>query len=95
MEPKTWDAKTKSRKGNASEKYGNPSLPRDPPPFQGRPREGVFRRPPVAEFGCGAPSFDGDTEGCCVGQAWRGRAALRGRVAVGRAGVPRSILKLT
>ena len=33
------------------------------------------------------------TEGCCVGRAWHGRAAAGGRVVLGRAGVPRCILK--
>ena len=42
-----------------------------------------FRHSPLAEFGVGVRSFVGLTEGCCVGRAWRGRAATRGPVAIG------------
>ena len=35
------------------------------------------------------------TEGCCVGPAWRGRAAAVGRLALGRAVGPRGTQKLT
>ena len=58
-------------------------------------RDGSFRPSPLAEFGVGARSFAGDTEGCCVGQAWHGRAAAGGRVALGRAVPKRGILTPT
>ena len=68
------------------------------PPFPGnresRPREGTFPRPPLAEFDGCAPSFAGNTEDYCVEQAWRGRAAAGGPVAVGRAGALQGVLKL-
>ena len=44
---------------------------------------GSFRRSPLAEFGVGARSFAGDTESCCVGRTWRGRAAAGAPVAIG------------
>ena len=43
----------------------------------------------------GAPYFGGGTEGGRGGQAWHGRAAAGGRLALGRAGAPRGILKMT
>ena len=53
------------------------------PPFLGisslpgdgasRPRKGTFRRPPLVNFGCGAPSFASDTEGCRLARARRAR----------------------
>ena len=58
-------------------------------------REGTFGCPPLAEVGVTAPSFAGDTEGCRVGRAWYGRSAAGGRLALGRAGDPRGILKQT
>ena len=58
-----------------------------------RRREGISPRPPLAELGGGARSVTGNTEGYRVGEAWRGRAAAGGPVALGRAGAPRGILK--
>ena len=54
---------------------------------------GAVSRSPLAEFGAGARSFAGDPEGCCVGRAWRGRAAAAGHVALGRAVPKLGILK--
>ena len=48
-----------------------------------RLREGNFANSSLAEFGCDAPSFAGDREGCCVGGTWRGRAVSGDRVALG------------
>ena len=42
-------------------------------------REANFQKSLLAELGCGARSFAGDTEGCCVGRAWCGRAVARPR----------------
>ena len=71
----------KSREVNASGNDGNPSLP-GIPAFTGDrascPREDTLRRSPIAEFDGSAPSFAGDTEGCCVVQQWSGRAGSRG-----------------
>ena len=66
----------------------------DPSPHR-RPGTGHFDAPrsPLTEFGVGARSFAGDPEGCCVGRAWRGRAAADGRVELGRAVPKRGILK--
>ena len=66
----------------------------DPPPYRG-PGTAPFDAPssPLAEFGVSARSFAGDPEGCCVGRAWRGRAAADGRVELGRAVPKRGILK--
>ena len=36
-------------------------------------RETNFQRPPLAKFGCGARSFTGDPDCCCVGRAWHSR----------------------
>ena len=58
-----------------------------------RPLEGAFRRSPFAELGDDTCSFAGNTEGCRVGEAWLGRAAARGWVALGRAGASQGILK--
>lgn len=46
---------------------------------------------PLTELGDVARSFGGDTEGCRVGQAWRGCGAARGWVALGSS--PCSVLK--
>ena len=46
-------------------------------------RQTNFRRPPPAEWGVGARSFAGDTEGSCAGGEWNGRAAAGDRVALG------------
>ena len=50
-------------------------------------RESNFRPSPLADFGGSAPYFAGDTEGYtegfCVGQAWHGRVAAGGQVALG------------
>ena len=56
-----------------------------------RPREGTFRRSPLAELDGGASSFDGHTKGCRVEESWNRRAAARGRVALGRAVASRRI----
>ena len=45
--------------------------------------DGSFRRSPLAEFGVGARYFAGDTEGCCVERAGRGRTAAGSPVAIG------------
>ena len=45
--------------------------------------------PRLTELDGGAPSFVGDTDGCCVREAWHRRAAAGGRVELGRAGDPR------
>ena len=39
------------------------------------------------------PYLDGDTKGCCVGEAWHRLAAAGGPVALGRAGALPGILK--
>lgn len=49
-----------------------PWIPLHPGGQASNPRETSFRRPPLAEFGAGARSFAGDTEGRCVGEPWRG-----------------------
>ena len=66
----------------------------DPPLCQG-PGTAPFDAPrsPPAEFGVGAFSFAGDPEGCCMGRAWRGRAAAGGRVGLGRAVPKRGMVK--
>ena len=46
-------------------------------------------------MGVGARSFAGDTEGCCVGEAWDGRAAAGGRVALGSSQFLNAMLKPT
>ena len=51
----------------------------------------AFRRPPLAEFGDDTCYLAGDAEGCHVGEAWLGRAAARGRVALARAGASQGI----
>ena len=68
-------------------------IPRHTGGKQAGPREGSFPSPPLAKFGVGARSFAHDTLRCRVGQAWRGHAAVGGRVALGRAGASRGILK--
>ena len=53
-----------TREGNDSGNYGNPpflGIPSFPGDRASRPREGTCRRPSLTEFGCGAPSFTGDT----------------------------------
>lgn len=47
----------------------------------------------IAEFGGDAPSFARNNEGCCVARALHGRAAAEVRLALGRAGVPRGMIK--
>ena len=44
--------------------------------------DGSVRRSPLAEPVIGPRSFAGVTEGCCVGRAWRGRAAEESPVAL-------------
>ena len=56
--------------------------------FRGRARAVPgrgFSCPPLAELGLVGDCVAADTEGLCVGWAWHGRAAARGRVASGRA----------
>ena len=60
-----------------------PGIHRHPGDQATCPQEGTLGSPPLAELGGGARSFGGDTMGCCVGRAWRGRAAAEGRVALG------------
>ena len=57
-----------------------------------RPREGTFRRPPLGEFGCGDPSFAGDTRAAVWRSSGASRAASGGTVTVGKAGAPRGLL---
>ena len=81
----------------------SPEITDSPPPFSGIPfvagasasrlrEEGTFRRPPLAKLGVGARSFAGSTEDCCVEEAWLGRAATGGLVALGTADGPQGIL---
>ena len=51
------------------------------------PREGSFRRPPLADFCIGARSLAGITLCCHMGRAWLGLAAAGGLLALGRATV--------
>ena len=50
-----------------------------------RLRESNVEKSSLAEFGCGARSFAGDRDGCCVGGTWSGRTGLGDRVAFGKA----------
>ena len=68
-----------------------PGIPFFPGEQATHPREGSFRRRPVAELGVAVRSFAGDTEGCGVGRARRSRAAVKGRVALGKVGAPRGV----
>ena len=75
---------------------GTPPLPLiRPVPGDGasRPREAAFPRSPLAEVGTGARSLDGVAEGRRVGRPGWWCGADRGRVARGRAGLPRGIPK--
>ena len=73
------------------------------PPFLGsyphpgdratRPREGTFRRPPLAELDGGSRLLAGNTEGCRVGRAWHRRAFAESLVVLRRASAPRGTLK--
>lgn len=79
------------------QKGWNPSpilgIPPNPGHLTTRPREGTSPRSPLAELDGGTPSFVGDTEGFRVGEAGLASASVGGPVAIGRASVPRDILK--
>ena len=70
--------------GNASENDGNPSGRGASMPSPG----GHLPTPPARRVRRRRPFFRLDTEGCCVGRAWRGRVAAGRPVAAGRAGAP-------
>lgn len=84
--------------GSAPKDAMNPScFPADPPRSRGhtaiRAREGAFHRPPLAEFGLGARSIGGVTEGVCVRSGCGAGGAEGGRVALDRPDVVRGIPK--
>ena len=91
--PKTGTRKT-FREGNASVNCGNPSLPRDPLFSRGLSRPspgGHLSTPPARRVGLRCPFFHRRRQGLLCGTAVARSRAVGGRVAVGRAGVPRGM----